>query len=543
MAKCEAWCNKWTCDGKGCLSCGPERGCPSKLPLPPTPPLMPSMTMGKCVGAVQVHGFQRPAAVIRNTGGGSASCCHMHPKAAPAGLMEHHDGLELMLLPRTGSSRVNSRNGARVYLGESCTEGQYTNAQYGAWKLLGKTLSITVDLSQATCGCNAAFYLVAMKQNTKPGERCFAAAALLLPHSGPFLISSLRAGNCDGDFYCDANDVCGVRCLEIDLIEANTHAFRTTIHSAEDGNGIGAGLGGSVTRTALSAEQYGPGSSVIDTQRPFRVHSYFGTDAGGTWNDLIVTLEGASGATASLSVPAQIGYFASLSPELALGVTPVMSYWANSDIHSWFDGGVCPLDDMDACGNSVFFYDLAVHDGHVQAEPPTPASPSPHPPPTSPSQPLRPKSFLVPSPPPPHMTPPYLTRHPPIHSHRERKPSPRAERASRPAVISTQAVETQGYGVGLPIFLMLVGMGLLLASLLRRDRSHRSTHPATHKPTVEYVGAAPHEPEGPAESGTIQRQKASEVKNMLEAESEVELLRGRMSSCGIRPGNLDPDLD
>lgn len=47
------------------------------------------------------------------------------------------------------------------------------------------------------------------------------------------------------DYYCDANAVCGVRCAELDLVEANKHAFRATAHRSNDGEGHGSGLGGS----------------------------------------------------------------------------------------------------------------------------------------------------------------------------------------------------------------------------------------------------------------------------------------------------------
>ena len=51
----------------------------------------------------------------------------------------------------------------------------------GALKLAGRTLSFTVDLSSAGCGCKVAMYLVAMPQNTE-------------------------ATSCH-DYYCDANSV------------------------------------------------------------------------------------------------------------------------------------------------------------------------------------------------------------------------------------------------------------------------------------------------------------------------------------------------
>ena len=57
-----------------------------------------------------------------------------------------------------------------------------------------------------------------MPQNTQPG--------------------TCRGGGDYGDYYCDANAVCGVRCAEIDLLEANTHALHTTAHTADDAGGV-----------------------------------------------------------------------------------------------------------------------------------------------------------------------------------------------------------------------------------------------------------------------------------------------------------------
>ena len=86
----------------------------------------------------------------------------------------------------------------------------------GAYHLTNKTISFTIDLSSASCGCNVAIYLVAMPQVRSR-------SALLLSYLDPLLFLIHRGGlampqNHDpticGDHYCDANNICGVTCGE-----------------------------------------------------------------------------------------------------------------------------------------------------------------------------------------------------------------------------------------------------------------------------------------------------------------------------------------
>lgn len=96
--------------------------------------------------------------------------------------------------------------------------GQCQSWTSGAFFLGNKVLEMDVDLSRTECGCNAAMYFVAMPDNAVQNE-C-------------------------GDYYCDANGVCGSAfCAEIDIMEANKVAWKTVTHHKYDRGGISAGWG------------------------------------------------------------------------------------------------------------------------------------------------------------------------------------------------------------------------------------------------------------------------------------------------------------
>lgn len=381
--------------------------------------------------------------VVRNPGGGTSRCCSMHPIAAAARANGH--ALQVRLEPRTNHEKEAwvSRNGARVYLASLLPEPTwfaslpatipdphatrpvewddaddgiwqvplianplYTGdvwdplvrdihkAQYVAWGLLGKSIAFTVDLSAAACGCNAAVYLVSMAQNARPG-------------------------NCGEDRYCDANAVCGVRCAEIDLLEANRFALHATAHTPSDGDGRGVGVGGSFgTTSTLSPAEYGPGGSVVDTEHPFRVSTYFSVDEEGMLNAIEVTLTGHTGWAITMEM-ADAEYVRRLHGAVSLGMTPTVSYWSDAHL-GWLQDGVCSgwaqafegvNLQQDDCGETFTVSHFVVHEGKHAPPPPLPSHPPPPPPPPPQRHPTSP-SIPSPSPAPPRL-PPRPWDHPP----------------------------------------------------------------------------------------------------------------------------------
>jgi hypothetical protein len=251
---------------------------------------------------------------------------------------------------------------SRHYFADAC--GPLPSA-YGAWQLLGRTFSFDVDLSATGCGCNLALYTASMRQNTVLGT-CW--------------------GGVSGLYYCDANNVCGVRCDEIDIMEANTHAFHSVAHQHWDGGGQGGGFGGS---SGHPGSAYGPSASTIDTARPFRVHTTFDSISGLT---AITTALEQEGRRTSWSV-APSHYLTGLDSSTRAGLTIVISYWSSgSNGMGWLDRPPCGDYGTPSCGAATLS-NFALTGG---------ASPSPLPPLASPPVP----SLPAPSPPPPTPTTP-----------------------------------------------------------------------------------------------------------------------------------------
>ena len=135
------------------------------------PGLRAAPVMHRCAGVVPIAGPKNSTTsyhLARHVGGGASA------RVSPSGAVLLH------LRHRHG--HATSRPGSRAYFADRCDEEDLSDASsYAGLSVLGKTISFTVDLSQATCGCVVAAYLVPMRANT---ER----------------------GSCD-DFYCDANKV------------------------------------------------------------------------------------------------------------------------------------------------------------------------------------------------------------------------------------------------------------------------------------------------------------------------------------------------
>lgn len=276
-----------------------------------------------CPGSVNLAGYRdiMPVSAQWNLGGDAA------------GVVEVADGAVLAHMK------------GRAYFGDACAGGwAYNNVDYAALQLLGKRFRYTVDVSGTECGCNAALYLTSMKQN-------FAKSDCL-------------------DHYCDAANVCGVTCAEIDIQEANKHAWHSTLHTASDPEGIAQGYG--AYHQEWNASVYGPGARCIDTTQPFDVGVSFPIGADGQLLAMEVELT-QTGKPCSLPVrldrykpSGATDGMAELTSALQAGMTPIISYWGISANLEWLDGrgdlgrGPCDQEISEQCADIVRFSAFAI---------------------------------------------------------------------------------------------------------------------------------------------------------------------------------------
>ena len=225
-------------------------------------------------------------------------------------------------------------------------EPEYVDVTYKKFHLSNRELTFDVDMSGVGCGCNAAAYLVAMPER-------------------PSATSSA---------YCDIQGPEGVApCLEIDLIEGNTKAIQSTLHTTQGHGADGAtcnqdGCASNFGKDPQLAQFYGPGATMgIDSSRPFTVRASFREDAdGGAVYDVnlvqtshslqqkqqsgseedrqlhffnsesILGSHVANGPERPAPVPS--GDRQRMQTALSSGMVLVISLWTSDDL-AWLDGG------------------------------------------------------------------------------------------------------------------------------------------------------------------------------------------------------------
>lgn len=204
-------------------------------------------------------------------------------------------------------------------------------------KLLGRRFSFSVDLSKVGCACNLALYLISMPARNidwkpSPGHN--------------------RGGQ--PKYYCDANQVGGQWCPEIDIMEANSHAFQTTPHRCDDPTGgsySNCDRGGCGQSTRDSPNAYGPGEAfTINTLQPFKVQTDF-FEQSGTWTGMKTTLRQDQRKVVLDHGNCEAWYYEQMSTAISSGMSLRITYWGDqADTMQWLDMPPCG---NEACGESA----------------------------------------------------------------------------------------------------------------------------------------------------------------------------------------------
>ena len=253
-----------------------------------------------CLGMVQAQ------QMLRNPHAGHATVNGFNPITVKV------DGEDktLYMTPQcsTSGAGMNCPHNARATLSETPS---LDPSGFFKPKLLNGAVEYDVDLSQMGCGCVAAFYTVAL----------------------PAIGADGQPDNTDGYYYCDANNITGEFCPEMDIMEANQYSWRTTPHTCP-GSGPHydwCDRGGSAVTDLQQKGVLGPGKK-IDTGREFHVKIEFGSAS----YKLTVT----QGDQVDVS-EMNDGYIGGFGDYLDGRMAFIMSNWGSDDGISWLQHGAC----------------------------------------------------------------------------------------------------------------------------------------------------------------------------------------------------------
>ena len=246
----------------------------------------------------------------------------------------------------SGSSvKFNSNSGA--FFTNSSRES-YSPDMFLLFNLLGKKFKFTIDLHEAGCGCNAALYFTSMPAYNSNQQ-----------------VDPTKCGN----YYCDANSVCGIYCPELDVIEANNKGIQITPHKCAEPTGKyynwcdGRGCGQNVQKSNPSL--YGWGSDyLINTQKPFDVEMSLKAVNGQLSSiETVLKQEGRSHTIIHSDSNCGAGYLSDITKPLNYGMVLIFSYWGDASSGNdmtWLDSPPC--DGTIGCnqGSQVIFSNIAV---------------------------------------------------------------------------------------------------------------------------------------------------------------------------------------
>jgi hypothetical protein len=267
-------------------------------------------------------------------------------------------------LASSGAS-FSVRYNTRAYLTKSC--GGWSPNNFYQMQLLDKTLSVDVDLSTVSCGCNIAFYLVSMPGYTPSGGH-------------------------QTDYYCDANNVGGTWCPEMDLMEANQKAFAVAPHKCDPKQGnayTNCDRSGCSRKFHSMGGAYGYGAGYkINTQNPFTMSWTFKT-SGGQLSSIVATLrQGANSVSITMDGGCGGGYLASMTSAFQTGMVPVFSFWGDSgSTMQWLDVPPCSISESCSASGIAKFSNLRLTGGssYTPIPIPVPAPKWPTPAPRAPT--------------------------------------------------------------------------------------------------------------------------------------------------------------